>query len=74
MSEKIGKSLAKIHDANVIHGDLTTSNLMLRDSGSLVSKIKIRMYNYFINVLFLHFIICKFNNNEAKNGNRNKTK
>ena len=26
---KIGQSLAKIHDANLIHGDLTTSNMIL---------------------------------------------
>lgn len=28
---QIGKSLAKIHDAGIIHGDLTTSNLLLKD-------------------------------------------
>lgn len=30
MSEKIGKSIGRIHNSNIIHGDLTTSNLMLR--------------------------------------------
>ena len=29
--EQIGKSLAKIHDIGIIHGDLTTSNLILKD-------------------------------------------
>lgn len=29
--EKIGKGLAKLHDNNIIHGDLTTSNLILKD-------------------------------------------
>ncbi|MSS74523.1 Kae1-associated serine/threonine protein kinase [Candidatus Pacearchaeota archaeon] len=28
---KIGKSLAKLHDAGIIHGDLTTSNLILKN-------------------------------------------
>ena len=27
--EQIGKSVAKLHDANIIHGDLTTSNMIL---------------------------------------------
>ncbi|MBM3232199.1 Kae1-associated serine/threonine protein kinase [Candidatus Pacearchaeota archaeon] len=29
VSEKIGEQLAKLHDNNIIHGDLTTSNLIL---------------------------------------------
>lgn len=28
---KIGKSVAKLHDADIIHGDLTTSNMILKD-------------------------------------------
>ncbi|KAI8384475.1 TP53-regulating kinase-like protein [Radiomyces spectabilis] len=31
LAEKIGVALAKMHSLDVIHGDLTTSNLMLRD-------------------------------------------
>lgn len=30
VSENIGKQLAKLHDNNIIHGDLTTSNLILK--------------------------------------------
>ncbi|KAJ3083817.1 Serine/threonine protein kinase [Rhizoclosmatium globosum] len=30
ISTKIGTSLAKLHNADVVHGDLTTSNMMLR--------------------------------------------
>jgi len=30
----VGAVLAKIHEADVVHGDLTTSNLMLRDHGN----------------------------------------
>ncbi|KAJ3026688.1 UNVERIFIED_CONTAM: TP53 regulating kinase [Siphonaria sp. JEL0065] len=30
ISTKIGESLAKLHNAEVVHGDLTTSNMMLR--------------------------------------------
>jgi len=29
--KKIGIQLAKLHDANIIHGDLTTSNLILKE-------------------------------------------
>ena len=28
--DQIGKSIAKIHDADIIHGDLTTSNMILK--------------------------------------------
>lgn len=30
VSEQIGKQLAKLHDNDIIHGDLTTSNLILK--------------------------------------------
>ncbi|XP_007903398.2 EKC/KEOPS complex subunit TP53RK [Callorhinchus milii] len=39
LAEKIGQILAKMHDQNVIHGDLTTSNILLQkpeDEQSLV--------------------------------------
>jgi len=36
MSEKIGKGLAKLHDNNIIHGDLTTSNLILNEKKNKV--------------------------------------
>ncbi len=37
LAEKIGENAAKMHNANIIHGDLTTSNMMLRsDTQSLV--------------------------------------
>ncbi|CAO3644642.1 unnamed protein product [Cunninghamella blakesleeana] len=36
LADKIGMALGKMHSIEVIHGDLTTSNLMLRDNGSLV--------------------------------------
>ncbi|MEK6893250.1 MAG: KEOPS complex kinase/ATPase Bud32 [Nanoarchaeota archaeon] len=29
--EKIGQNIAKLHDAEIIHGDLTTSNMILRE-------------------------------------------
>ncbi|SAM05075.1 hypothetical protein [Absidia glauca] len=37
MADKIGMALAKMHSIDIIHGDLTTSNLMLRENGSLVT-------------------------------------
>lgn len=30
LAEKIGQTLAQMHDEDVIHGDLTTSNMLLR--------------------------------------------
>jgi TP53 regulating kinase-like protein len=30
--KQIGENIAKLHDANIIHGDLTTSNMILRGS------------------------------------------
>ena len=30
--EQIGNSVAKLHDNNIIHGDLTTSNMILKDN------------------------------------------
>lgn len=39
LAEQIGTSLAKMHSLNVVHGDLTTSNLMLREKDdSVVTK------------------------------------
>ncbi|MEM4245110.1 MAG: KEOPS complex kinase/ATPase Bud32 [Candidatus Nanoarchaeia archaeon] len=31
LCEHLGKSIALLHDANIIHGDLTTSNFILKD-------------------------------------------
>lgn len=55
MAKRIGISLAKMHSLNVIHGDLTTSNLMLRKEGD--SVVNVFTVEYFIitdgfNVLF----------------------
>ena len=32
---KIGQSIAKLHDNNIIHGDLTTSNIILTNDGKV---------------------------------------
>jgi tRNA A-37 threonylcarbamoyl transferase component Bud32 len=38
LAQKMGESLAKMHSLNIVHGDLTTSNFMLREgSDSLVN-------------------------------------
>ncbi|CAO3631759.1 unnamed protein product [Mucor hiemalis] len=39
IAQKIGVSLAKMHSLNVVHGDLTTSNLMLRENSDSVVVI-----------------------------------
>ena len=35
---KIGENIAKLHDANIIHGDLTTSNMILVEEDSRIDK------------------------------------
>ncbi len=32
ISEQIGQNIAKLHDNNIIHGDLTTSNIILKNN------------------------------------------
>lgn len=32
IAEAIGKNVAKLHDANIVHGDLTTSNMLLHET------------------------------------------
>ena len=34
--KEIGQAVAKLHDGGIIHGDLTTSNIMLRPDGRVV--------------------------------------
>lgn len=36
LGAKIGQALGRLHNAGVIHGDLTTSNMMVKEDGSLV--------------------------------------
>ena len=38
MLEKIGHAVATLHDAGLIHGDLTTSNMLVRRSDSAVVR------------------------------------
>jgi tRNA A-37 threonylcarbamoyl transferase component Bud32 len=38
MLEKIGHAVATLHDAGLIHGDLTTSNMLVRKSDSAVVR------------------------------------
>ncbi len=37
---EIGKSIALLHDANIIHGDLTTSNMILKENKGKFDKEK----------------------------------
>lgn len=36
--QEIGKAIAKLHDADIIHGDLTTSNMILKRKKSAMSS------------------------------------
>lgn len=43
MMAQIGRILAVLHDGGLIHGDLTTSNMLVRDSdGAVVSTLLLR--------------------------------
>ena len=33
---KVGQAVAKLHDGGVVHGDLTTSNIIIRDGDQQV--------------------------------------
>ncbi|CAG8628534.1 578_t:CDS:2 [Paraglomus occultum] len=39
LARKIGEALAKMHAAEMIHGDLTTSNLLIRDANNSLAII-----------------------------------
>lgn len=40
LMEMIGAELAKLHRADIVHGDLTTSNMMLRHPSAFTSSTK----------------------------------
>lgn len=44
----VGSSIAKLHDANIIHGDLTTSNMILKESKGKFDKEKHGFSLFFI--------------------------
>ncbi|UJR35542.1 hypothetical protein I4U23_028296 [Adineta vaga] len=35
LAQKIGSTIARLHQAQIVHGDLTTSNMLLRENGQL---------------------------------------
>jgi tRNA A-37 threonylcarbamoyl transferase component Bud32 len=37
LARAVGSAVARMHNAEVVHGDLTTSNLMLREASALVA-------------------------------------
>jgi serine/threonine protein kinase len=42
LANQIGSAVALMHDAEIVHGDLTTSNMMIREeSGQLVSEVDV---------------------------------
>ena len=45
LTDKIGRLLATLHDEGIIHGDLTTSNLILRNDNRSVVCILSRYRN-----------------------------
>ncbi|XP_030068231.1 EKC/KEOPS complex subunit TP53RK [Microcaecilia unicolor] len=51
LAEKIGQVLARMHDEDVIHGDLTTSNMLLRSSAEELNLVLIDFGLSFISAL-----------------------
>lgn len=47
----IGVEIAKMHYADVIHGDLTTSNMMLRRKTSDLVRDSTQEYSRLVNVI-----------------------
>jgi len=52
--KQIGKSLAKLHDNNIIHGDLTTSNIIYVEDNKTKDSKKHQSENYNINDKSVH--------------------
>ena len=46
VSRAIGTSLGKMHDAAVVHGDLTTSNIMVKDTPGVEPGFQIVMIDF----------------------------
>ena len=42
LCEKIGKNIAKLHNCNIIHGDLTSSNMILKNNDVYFHRLWIR--------------------------------
>jgi len=47
--KQIGESIAKLHDANIIHGDLTTSNMILVKDPTTKTKTQPTTRNHSVN-------------------------
>lgn len=43
---ELGKAIAKLHNANIIHGDLTTSNIIVKEKESKKSKTGIFLIDF----------------------------
>ena len=53
----IGTEIAKMHQADIIHGDLTTSNMMLRRSGATRPAVDL------VRLLALHWVRIRMHSN-----------
>lgn len=39
LAQQVGAAIGKMHDADIVHGDLTTSNLMVQDKEDGTSQV-----------------------------------
>jgi tRNA A-37 threonylcarbamoyl transferase component Bud32 len=54
MLREIGRLVALLHDGGMVHGDLTTSNMLLRDAdGALVSLDLCVLNCYAVSLIFV---------------------
>ena len=63
IAKQIGDAIAKLHDGGVAHGDLTTSNMLIRcATNQLVYGFFYSIFNFsFILVLLWPFVFLFFN-------------
>jgi len=73
--EKAGEEVAKLHDNNIIHGDLTTSNMILVENSEnnktpkLNNKINNKDKSQLINNKTLYNNVISINNDNSENNN-----
>lgn len=54
MCRSIGTALGKMHDAGVVHGDLTTSNIMVKDTPGVEPGFQIVMIDFGLGTMQPH--------------------
>lgn len=59
MLSKIGQVVATLHDGGLVHGDLTTSNMLIRHKDKAVVRINNRVQTMRVSVLIMQLCILR---------------